>query len=536
MGSGARVWLRWSTPGTTTIASECTRRFDSPQRENHSRWSSAPAEPTRKSPRGFTTRVRVDAARERMQPRFTGTFQDISDIKRSEARTRYLSQFDALTGLPNRTSLGAQLTQWLARARRHGRTMAVLLLDLDNFKQVNDTMGHEAGDRLLSLVSARLRRTVRQEDSLVTIGDATPDAAIARMGGDEFTLLFPELSSVDDAARIAQRVLEAVREPFVLDGADVMVSASMGISIFPLDGEDAGALLANADAAMYNAKHAGGDRASFFNKPMRAATESRFTLEMVLRRALEREQFVLHYQPTLDVATGQITSVEPLLRWNHPELGMVAPLEFIPLAEETGLILAISDWVLRTACLQARTWRRDVRSDLRVGVNMSARQFRQRDLVEQVAAILVTQQLAAAGLDIEITESAMMRDVELAAATTHALRELGCTVSIDDFGTGYSSLAYLKRFSVDYLKIDRSFVAGLPADANDAAIVQAVVDMADSLGMPVVAEGVETSGQLDHLTRTGCHEAQGYLISRPMPESLVTAFLLQTLDALAERA
>jgi diguanylate cyclase (GGDEF)-like protein len=351
-----------------------------------------------------------------MQPRFTGTFQDISDIKRSEARTRYLSQFDALTGLPNRTSLGAQLTQWLARARRHGRTMAVLLLDLDNFKQVNDTMGHEAGDRLLSLVSARLRRTVRQEDSLVTIGDATPDAAIARMGGDEFTVLFPELSSVDDAARIAQRVLEAVREPFVLDGADVMVAPAWDLDL-PLDGEDAGALLANADAAMYNAKHAGGDRASFFNKPMRAATGA-ITLEMVLRRALERGSSCCTTSRRSTWRPG-ITSVEPLLRWTtgawHGGAARVHSLA------EKGLI-----WRSVTGCCEPHACRHERATRRALGParrrELSARQFRQRDSVEQVAAILVTQQLAAAGLDIEITESAMMRDVELAAATTCVTR------------------------------------------------------------------------------------------------------------------
>lgn len=453
---------------------------------------------------------------------FSGTLQDISDIKRSEAQTRYLAYFDTLTGLPNRVSLAAQLEQWLSSARRHGRTLAVLLLDLDNFKQINETLGHDAGDRLLSLVATRLRNSVRQEDS---VGVSAPDSALARMGGDEFTLLLSDMTSLDDADRIAQRILAIVREPIVLDGHEVVVSASMGISIFPLDGDDPNALMANADAAMYHAKDAGGNRVAFYNKPMRSAAANRFSMEMALRRSLERDQFTLHYQPKLDLKSGQISSVEALLRWDHPELGIVPPLEFIPLAEETGMILPISEWVLRTACAQARDWRERLNPEMRVAVNLSARHFRQPDLVEQIAAILQEHDLPPEALEIEITESAIMGHMEMAQQITKGIKALGCSVAIDDFGTGYSSLAYLKQFAVDHLKIDRSFISGLPRDADDAAIVQAVVGMAGMLGMRVIAEGVETAQQLQHLLQLGCHEAQGYLISRPVPADQIDVLL-----------
>lgn len=467
--------------------------------------------------------VSVSSADRRL---FSGTFQDISEIKRSEAQTRYLAYFDSLTGLPNRVSLAAQLEQWLSGCRRHGRTLAVLLLDLDNFKQINETLGHDAGDRLLSLIATRLRNSVRLEDSVAALATGKHDASLARMGGDEFTILLSELASVDDAERIAERVIAAVREPISLDGHEVVVSASMGISMFPLDGDDPNSLMANADAAMYHAKEAGGDRIAFYNKPMRSAAANRFSMEMALRRALERDQFLLQYQPKLDLASGRITSVEALLRWNHPELGLVSPLEFIPLAEETGLILAITEWVLHTACAQARTWRSTICPEMSIAVNLSARHFRQPDLATQIAGILAQYDLVPAAIEIEITESAIMGNMELAQAITNDLKALGCAVSIDDFGTGYSSLAYLKQFAVDHLKIDRSFISGLPRDADDAAIVQAVVGMAGVLGMRVIAEGVETAQQLNHLVTLGCHEAQGYLISRPVGAEQIEALLI----------
>ncbi len=457
---------------------------------------------------------------------FSGTLQDISEIKRSEAQTRYLAYFDSLTGLPNRVSMAAQLEQWLSSCRRHGRSLAVLLLDLDNFKQINETLGHDAGDRLLSLVATRLRNSVRLEDSVAAVATGQHDSSLARMGGDEFTILLSEIASVEDAERIGERIVAAMREPISLDGHDVVVSASMGISVFPMDGDDPNILMANADAAMYHAKEAGGDRLAFYNKPMRSAAANRFSMEMALRRALERDQFMLHYQPKLDLASGRITSVEALLRWNHPDLGLVSPLEFIPLAEETGLILAITEWVLHTACAQARAWRAAICPDMSIAVNLSARHFRQPDLATQIADILAQHGLPPAAIEIEITESAIMGNMELAQAITSQLKALGCAVSIDDFGTGYSSLAYLKQFAVDHLKIDRSFIRGLPRDADDAAIVQAVVGMAGMLGMRVIAEGVETAQQLSHLVKLGCHEAQGYLISRPVSAEQIEALLL----------
>lgn len=457
---------------------------------------------------------------------FTGTFQDITEIKRSEAQTRYLAYFDTLTGLPNRLSSAGQLDQCLSGCRRHGRTLAVLLFDLDNFKQINETLGHDAGDRLLSLVATRLRNCVRLEDAVSASSAGRHEASLARMGGDEFTILLSELATVDDAERVAERILAAVREPVHLDGYDLVVSASMGISLFPLDGDDSSTLMANADAAMYHAKAAGGDRIAFFNKPMRSAAANRFSMEMALRRALERDQFLLQYQPKLDLASRRITSVEALLRWNHPDLGLVSPLEFIPLAEETGMIIAISEWVLHTACAQVRHWRTTICPEMSISVNLSANHFREPELANQLAAILAVYDLAPAAIEIEITESAIMGDLELARLITNDLKALGCAVSIDDFGTGYSSLAYLKQFKVDHLKIDRSFIRGLPRDADDTAIVQAVVSMASVLGMRVIAEGVETEQQLNHLIALGCHEAQGYLISRPVGAEQIEALML----------
>ena len=455
----------------------------------------------------------------------SGTVQDISDLKRREAQTRYLAYFDTLTGLPNRVSFTDSLERSLAAARRHGRTVAVLLLDLDHFKRINETLGHPAGDQLLAVMASRLRAIVRQEDQVALAEVVASDSALARMGGDEFTVLLSEMRTVDDAHTAARRILEAVREPAVLDGQEVVVTASIGISVFPMDGDNARTLMANADAAMYHAKDQGGDCASFSSKPLRAATANRLSLEAALRRALEREQFVLQYQPKLDLATGHITGVEALLRWRHPDLGTVSPLEFIPLAEETGLIIPIGEWVVRSACRQARVWSQAGLDTLGMAVNLSARQFRQRELATIIAASLTECGLEPSRLELEITESTIMGDIELARSTMRQLRDLGCAVAVDDFGTGYSSLAYVKRFPVNTLKVDRSFISGLPREADDAAIVNAVITMAHGLGVRVVAEGVETAQQLAHLAAQGCDEVQGFLISRPVDPDAIDSLV-----------
>ena len=448
---------------------------------------------------------------------FTGTLQDISAIKSSEAKTRYLAYFDALTGLPNRVSLAAQLEQCLSASRRHGRTLAVLLLDLDNFKQINDTLGHDAGDRLLALVATRLRNSVRSEDGIAQNGAAADDAALARMGGDEFTILLSELSATDDAGRVAERILAAVREPIDLDGHEVVVERQHG----------------------YRGLPHGWRRPECLDGQRRRChvprQGSRWRPRGVLQQAdaLRRRQSVLDGNGAAPrVGTRAVPAALPAearsldadvspaskrcCAGNTLDLGLVPPLEFIPLAEETGLIMAISNWVLQRACAQAREWRQTLHPDMSIAVNLSAHHFRQRDLAQQLADLFSANALAPSALEVEITESAIMSNPELPSSITLSLKELGCAVAIDDFGTGYSSLAYLKQFAVDHLKIDRSFVSGLPQDADDAAIVQAVVAMSGILGIRVIAEGVETAHQLNHLVQLGCHEAQGYLISRPV--------------------
>ena len=451
----------------------------------------------------------------------SGTLQDITEIKKREAETRYLAYHDPLTGLPNRASMLEAIDRAVAGARRHGRLVGVLHLDLDHFKRINETLGHGAGDRLISQISARLKNSVRTED-LVGVGGAdTVDATLARMGGDEFTILLSDVRNVAEATATAQRILQAIREPLLIDGHEVVICASVGVALFPLDGENARAVMAAADAAMYLAKREGGNAAALSNKPMRLAAEHRMSLEGALRRAIEREQFLLHYQPKLDLRAGRILGVEALLRWRHPELGLVPPMEFIPVAEETGLIEAIGEWVVHESCRQLRRWHDEGHTDLAVAVNLSARQFRQRTLAAMIHGALGGAGIDAARLELEITESTIMRDIELALSTLHELRDQGCRLAVDDFGTGYSSLAYVKRFPVHTLKIDRTFVQGLPGADNDTAIVRAIVTMAHGLALGVVAEGVESTAQLTCLAGLGCDEVQGYLVGRPVPPEAI---------------
>ena len=459
--------------------------------------------------------------------RAAGTLQA---LHRSELRTRYLARHDPLTGLPNRQQVTEQITLGLARARRRQTHTAVLLLDLDKFKRINESFGPGAGDQLLRQFGERLQQCLRLEDAVVHL-DAEANAGqgcVARVGGDEFALLVADLAQPRDAAKVAVRVLEALRRPLRIDGQELVITASIGISVFPVDGPDANALLVNADAAMSHAKADGGDGFTFYNKPMNASALERLSLEASLRQGLQRGEFVLHFQPQLDLAGQRVVGAEALLRWRHPTQGMVSPLSFIPLAEESGLIVPIGEWALYEACRQACTWpQQPGQPPLRVAVNLSARQFRQFALVDQVAGALAASGLAAERLELEITESCLMQDVELAIAILDRLRRLGCRVSVDDFGTGYSSLAYLKRFPIDALKIDRYFVRGLPDESQDAAIVGAVIGMARGLGLEVVAEGVETVPQRDWLLGHGCDVAQGYLIAKPMPGEALGQFLAQ---------
>ncbi|MBP7693140.1 MAG: EAL domain-containing protein [Anaerolineales bacterium] len=434
-------------------------------------------------------------------------FRDITEKQQAEEHLRQLAYHDTLTGLPNRALLQMLLSDALARALRHQQSGAVLFLDLDRFKNVNDTLGHAMGDLLLKAVAARLTNVLRPTDS------------VARLGGDEFTILLETIDHSQDAVRVAEKVLGALAEPFDLGGQEVFISGSLGLGLFPQDGQDLQTLLKNADTALYRAKEQGRNCYAFYRAEMNAAALTQLTLESGLRRALQRAEFQLFYQPKVTLSTGRVVGVEALLRWQHPELGLVPPAQFIPLAEETGLIVPIGQWALRAACQQAKLWQA-AHLNLRVAVNLSLRQFRQADLVPMVARILAETGLEPRWLELELTESSIMHDRDGAVEKLQAFRRLGVFLAIDDFGTGYSALEYLKHFQVDMLKIDRSFVQAAHFDREDEAIVRAIVTLAHSLNMRVTAEGVETADQHGFMQICECDETQGYLFGHPMaPEA-----------------
>ena len=432
---------------------------------------------------------------------------------RASVQIEHLAYYDGLTALPNRELFIDRLSLALVQAHRDNRKLAVLFLDLDRFKLINDSLGHAVGDELLRAMGKRVHEAVREGDTL------------ARLGGDEFTLLLPGVHNAAEAARVAQKVLEAARAPFQLQGREVFVTTSIGISLYPEDGADAEALIRNADIAMYRAKEQGRDRFQLYAPAMNAQAVERLGLEHGLRKALAQDQLVLHYQPIIEVATGRIHGMEALLRWRHPDLGLVPPDDFIELAEATGLITPMGPWILEEACGRTRAWQRGTRYYFSVAVNLSARQFLERDLVSQVERALSTTGLEARYLELEITESVAMQSAENTLRTLTELKALGVRISIDDFGTGYSSLAYLKRFPIDTLKIDQSFVSDIVTDRNDSAITAAVIAMAHGLGLRVVAEGVEREEQLDFLRRQRCDHYQGYLFSRPLAADEFLALL-----------
>jgi diguanylate cyclase (GGDEF)-like protein len=423
---------------------------------------------------------------------------------RASVQIEHLAYYDGLTALPNRELFIDRLTLALVQAHRDGKKLAVLFLDLDRFKQINDSLGHSVGDELLRAMGRRVHEAVREGDTL------------ARLGGDEFTLLLPGIHHGSEAARIAQKLLEAVRAPFQLEGREVYVTTSIGVSVYPEDGGDAEALIRSADIAMYRAKEQGRDQLQLYAPAMNAEAVERMGLEHGLRTALSQDQLVIHYQPIVEVATGRIHGTEALLRWRHPELGLVPPDDFIELAEMTGLITPMGPWILREACNRTRAWQRGTRYYFSVAVNLSARQFLGRDLVDQVKQALKETGLEARYLELEITEGVAMHSAENTLRTLTELKALGVRISIDDFGTGYSSLAYLKRFPIDTLKIDQSFVRDIGGAAHDSAIAAAVIAMAHGLGLRVVAEGVEREEQLAFLRRQRCDHYQGFLFSRPL--------------------
>ena len=444
---------------------------------------------------------------------FVTIYTDITEHKRAAAEIEHLAHHDMLTGLANRLWLDARLEQSLADSRRNHHGLAVLFLDLDRFKHINDSLGHHVGDALLVDVADRLRGNVREVD------------IVARQGGDEFVVVVQAIGGSSDAAHVAVKILEALSAPYLIGGSELHTTPSIGIALFPEDGEDAATLLRNADTAMYHAKALGRANYQFYAEEMNLSATARLDLERKLRRALQLEQFELWYQPQIEAASGQVCGVEALIRWRHPDDGLISPARFIPLAEETGLIVELGYWVLRTACLQARHWRDAGLPALRMSVNLSTRQLMHSGLAEGVSSALAVADIPAGLLELEITESAVMEEPENAIAVLANLKRLGVNLAIDDFGTGYSSLSYLKLFPLDRLKIDRSFVSDIEHDANDAAIVTAAVSLAHNLGLSVVAEGVETAVQVARLAELGCDELQGYHFSRPLPAHEATAWL-----------
>ncbi len=430
---------------------------------------------------------------------------DLEERKRVELSIRHMAHHDALTGLPNRTLFRDRLTHAMAQADRYHQKLAVLFLDLDRFKAINDTLGHNVGDQLLKIAAERLRSCVRDCDT------------VARLGGDEFTVIVDDIMEVQDAAVVAQKILDTLSQPFNLHGHEVFISVSVGITLYPTDDESADNLLRNADSAMYRAKEYGRNNYQFYVADMNVKARARLMLESSLRRALDRGEFTLYYQPRVDLFSGRVIGAEALLRWRHPEMGLVPPVEFIPILEETGMIIPVGDWVLRQASQQNRAWQDMGLPPIRMAVNLSARQFIQKDLAESVLRVLEQVGLSPKYMELEITEDLLLEHNQTNIITLTKLRNEGIHISIDDFGTGYSSLSYLKRLPIDTLKIDQSFVRDIDTDPDNKAIASAIIAMANSLHLNVLAEGVETDEQLAFLRAQGCNEIQGFSFSHPLP-------------------
>jgi len=453
-----------------------------------------------------------------------GIVRDITDRKKAIEQISFMAYHDPLTNLPNRHLLKDRLQQTLASAKHYNRIVAILFLDLDNFKRINDTLGHDHGDKFLQNVADRLQGYIRNSDSIARLEVEQGDTTIARLGGDEFTILLTEIKHIKDAAKVAQRILDLFNEPFTIESHELFITTSIGISVYPDDGETVDTLLKHADTAMYHAKDQGRNNYQFYKESMNIMTIERLDLENKLRKALDRKEFILHYQPQLDTKTKKIIAVEALVRWMHPDKGMMAPMTFIPLAEETGLIIPIGEWILRTACNQNKAWQQAGLPSIRITINISSVQFSQKNFVKIVDKVLKESGLDPQYLELELTESILMQTTDTAVTTLKELKSLGIRLSIDDFGTGYCSLNYLKSFPIDTLKIDQSFVRDLSSSQEDKAIIHAMIALGHTLNLHVIAEGVETMQQLEYLSEKGSDAVQGFLFSKPLPNDLFKAF------------
>ncbi|MHB8252518.1 MAG: bifunctional diguanylate cyclase/phosphodiesterase [Acidiferrobacter sp.] len=493
-----------------------------PLRRGDTEFITLESEHRRKDGSSYPIEARLHLSAHGGNPVFVAIIQDITERKQFEARLRHQATHDALTELPNRALFHEILSRAMAQATQNDILIAILFLDLDEFKNINDALGHEYGDLLLQEMARRLTAVLCQED-----GIAHNEGLVARQGGDEFAMLVRNITSVHAIINIAERLLAAVAQPFLVHGHEMYVTASIGITVYPFDDLDCEDLLRNADVAMYKAKQAGKNTFQFYAASMSAQITERCTIENGLRHALDNGEFVLHYQPQVDLRSGRLVGVEALIRWQHPLRGLIAPDLFIPIAEESGLIVPIGEWVLRTACEQSRAWQNLGLPAVRVAVNLSGRQFRERDLPAMVAMVLKETGLDVTPeyLELEVTESILVEDIEKAVATLNTLHKMGLRLAIDDFGTGYSSLGYLRRFPINMLKIDQSFVRDITHNGDDAAIATVIITLGHSLGHTVIAEGVETEEQLVFLRNARCDEIQGYYYSKPLPADMMGQWL-----------
>ena len=439
--------------------------------------------------------------------------QDITLQKKAEERLKHMAYHDPLTGLANRNKLEQFINHILASARRHQQSFALLFFDLDRFKNINDTIGHESGDLLLQIIAERLRSAVRNTD------------LVARLGGDEFVLVITDVKKTESAALISQKILENIMKVIVIKGQEIYITTSIGISLYPYDGQNMQTLMKNADLALYRAKEHGRNNYQFYTTEMTTKAQEKLALQNALGHALAKNEFVLHYQPKMEIATRRITGIEALLRWKNKDYGMISPNEIISLAEETGLIIPVSDWVLKTACNQLKAWHDMGLTSLTIAVNCSARQFKQSTFVDDILQAVTKAGLPPQALEIEVTESTIMQDPENTLRVLYALKDLGVKIAIDDFGTGYWSLSNLRRLSVDKIKIDKTFIKQVTTDETCIAIASAIIIMAKKLGIQSIAEGVETHEQFDFLAREGCTEIQGYYLTQPLAEDAMTKFL-----------